>query len=394
MCRDCAHDRMQAGKLTRRDMVRLLLMLRQTRLIIHIARRAAIDTGLAALLAGVGGTGHLVRVRLPCALNCTCGTPGYACALHMDMAGGCCLYPYRRDAGEYCRARKKRYFAYDPLEYGWPPRQLSNVLPNMNVNERGCECKCDARRLITCIFPENKDEARPRYSVPGIAASRSPRKILSLAPTSALKQKVRGAFGSLSKSSTNHICCARTSIFVLKHRAYGYTEAHLFPRSQANMATAKIPLEPPPDYDDAAHQHGAPAPSKPAVPAVKPPPRGPFPLDIPVLNALRGKRVILASASPRRKQLLGQVCFLPFPFSPVPCPNCPGIPHPTLALLLRGRISYPISIDERKRQTKTNTLPDRSHKPRDPPLHQTREPLQNLPLPFRIRPRDSLAKMP
>jgi predicted house-cleaning NTP pyrophosphatase (Maf/HAM1 superfamily) len=59
---------------------------------------------------------------------------------------------------------------------------------------------------------------------------------------------------------------------------------------------------PPPSYEDAAAQHGA-------LPA-RPPPgklRAPLPLDIPVLNQLRGKRIILASASPRRKQLLAQV---------------------------------------------------------------------------------------
>lgn len=127
MCRDCADGRMQDGKLTRGDMVRLLLMLRQTRLIIHIARRAAIDTGLAALRAGVGGTRHLVSERLPCALNCTCGSPGYACALHMDMAGGCCLYPYRRDGEYYSTARKTRYLAYDALEYGCPAPVVQGV---------------------------------------------------------------------------------------------------------------------------------------------------------------------------------------------------------------------------------------------------------------------------
>jgi hypothetical protein len=59
---------------------------------------------------------------------------------------------------------------------------------------------------------------------------------------------------------------------------------------------------PPPSYEDAAAQHSA-------LPA-RPPPgklRAPLPLDIPVLNQLRGKRIILASASPRRKQLLAQV---------------------------------------------------------------------------------------
>lgn len=45
-----------------------------------------------------------------------------------------------------------------------------------------------------------------------------------------------------------------------------------------------------------------------AVPALaQPRPRLPLPLDLPALNMIRGKRVILASASPRRKQLLAQV---------------------------------------------------------------------------------------
>jgi len=66
-----------------------------------------------------------------------------------------------------------------------------------------------------------------------------------------------------------------------------------------------VPVEAPPSYDGAATQHGA-LPSR-SPPAARLPPRGPFPLDIPALNLIRGKRVILASASPRRKQLLGQV---------------------------------------------------------------------------------------
>lgn len=65
---------------------------------------------------------------------------------------------------------------------------------------------------------------------------------------------------------------------------------------------ADIPKEPPPSYDAAAVEHG----NHPVKPAAKLPLRI-FPLDIPVLNQLKGKRVILASASPRRKQLLAQV---------------------------------------------------------------------------------------
>jgi septum formation protein len=64
---------------------------------------------------------------------------------------------------------------------------------------------------------------------------------------------------------------------------------------------------PPPDYDTVAAQHGE-APKRPIPPAgAKPLARGPFPLDIPILQQLKGKRIILASASPRRKQLLNQV---------------------------------------------------------------------------------------
>ncbi|KAN0093889.1 class II aaRS and biotin synthetase [Hyaloscypha variabilis] len=62
----------------------------------------------------------------------------------------------------------------------------------------------------------------------------------------------------------------------------------------------------PPAYEAATIEHG-PTRNGPPTPGSKPPPRGPFPLDIPVLNQLRGKRVILASASPRRKQILSTI---------------------------------------------------------------------------------------
>ncbi|PQE28032.1 hypothetical protein CJF32_00005790 [Rutstroemia sp. NJR-2017a WRK4] len=65
------------------------------------------------------------------------------------------------------------------------------------------------------------------------------------------------------------------------------------------------PTDPPPKYDSAAVQHGA-LPARPRA-GTNTKPRGPFPLDIPVLNHLKGKRVILASASPRRKQILGSI---------------------------------------------------------------------------------------
>ena len=76
-----------------------------------------------------------------------------------------------------------------------------------------------------------------------------------------------------------------------------------------------------PTYEAAAIQHGAlPSRNGPPTPGSNPLPRGPFPLDIPVLDQLRGKRVILASASPRRKQILSTV-FSPAPFKPISNPT-------------------------------------------------------------------------
>ncbi|KAL1302775.1 hypothetical protein AAFC00_003122 [Neodothiora populina] len=79
------------------------------------------------------------------------------------------------------------------------------------------------------------------------------------------------------------------------------------------MSDVKIPLDDPPTYESAAEHVSllagqAPPPTRP-VSIVKggPGPRLPLPLDIPSLRALRGRRVILASASPRRKQLLAQI---------------------------------------------------------------------------------------
>lgn len=61
------------------------------------------------------------------------------------------------------------------------------------------------------------------------------------------------------------------------------------------------PAEPPPAYEST----GGSTPSD----VKRPPPRPhpPFPLDLPALNAARSKRTILASQSPRRRQLLAQI---------------------------------------------------------------------------------------
>jgi len=64
----------------------------------------------------------------------------------------------------------------------------------------------------------------------------------------------------------------------------------------------KAPSEPPPDYITAAASHGI------RLRQSAPPKKGPLPLDLPILSYLKSKRVILASASPRRKALLAQVC--------------------------------------------------------------------------------------
>ena len=69
-----------------------------------------------------------------------------------------------------------------------------------------------------------------------------------------------------------------------------------------DTAVMSVPSEPPPSYQYAAEhglaEAGKSAPPKPNVVTM---------LDLPALTSLNGRRVILASASPRRKQLLEQV---------------------------------------------------------------------------------------
>ncbi|KAH6650079.1 hypothetical protein F5144DRAFT_479463 [Chaetomium tenue] len=68
-----------------------------------------------------------------------------------------------------------------------------------------------------------------------------------------------------------------------------------------NAMDLSNPSDPPPDYITAARAHGIPL--RQSAPIKK----GPFPLELPILTHLRSKRVILASASPRRKALLAQI---------------------------------------------------------------------------------------
>lgn len=70
------------------------------------------------------------------------------------------------------------------------------------------------------------------------------------------------------------------------------------------MADVKTPTDPPPAYEDASPR---PAPTQNNSGTRPPGPRLPLPLNLPALVALRGKRVVLASQSPRRRQLLAQV---------------------------------------------------------------------------------------
>jgi septum formation protein len=75
------------------------------------------------------------------------------------------------------------------------------------------------------------------------------------------------------------------------------------------------PPDPPPSYEELRNiptpinaSAGANAPPEALRSPRRPPPL--LPLDLPALNQLRQKRVVLASASPRRKQLLSIVSML------------------------------------------------------------------------------------
>jgi septum formation protein len=81
------------------------------------------------------------------------------------------------------------------------------------------------------------------------------------------------------------------------------------------MAEKKIPSDAPPDYEQAAAEHIAgPRPAGSAGPRRPIPPP-----DIPIIKHLNSRRVILASASPQRKNLLQQVSFLYSPGRQMAC---------------------------------------------------------------------------
>ena len=69
----------------------------------------------------------------------------------------------------------------------------------------------------------------------------------------------------------------------------------------SDIKKAGLPSEPPPSYEAASKPPSSPQPLQ------KIPLRPPPPLDLPALISVRNKRIILASASPRRKQLLASI---------------------------------------------------------------------------------------
>ncbi|GKT64597.1 acetylserotonin methytransferase-like protein [Colletotrichum tofieldiae] len=71
------------------------------------------------------------------------------------------------------------------------------------------------------------------------------------------------------------------------------------------MADTKTSSDPPPEYIKATEHLSRPR--APSVAAGGPGTRAPLPLNLPIISYLKSKRVILASASPRRRALLAQV---------------------------------------------------------------------------------------
>jgi len=118
------------------------------------------------------------------------------------------------------------------------------------------------------------------------------------------------------------------------------------------------PLDPPPSYEAASRPLPPRSPQGPPGRKQLPPPP---PLNLPYLNALRSRRVILASQSPRRKMLLAQVSS-----------HCN--PHDFHA--------------SSRTWTKSAVPLDRPNKSRNSPQQLPREPRQEIALSFRIRARN------
>ncbi|RYP13735.1 hypothetical protein DL765_006751 [Monosporascus sp. GIB2] len=67
------------------------------------------------------------------------------------------------------------------------------------------------------------------------------------------------------------------------------------------------PADPPPSYVASAREHGIPLRQSAAAPIRKGAPMPPQPLELPIIQYMRSHRVILASASPRRRAMLAQL---------------------------------------------------------------------------------------
>lgn len=136
------------------------------------------------------------------------------------------------------------------------------------------------------------------------------------------------------------------------------------------------PSEPPPSYDSVDKQPapvagGAPAPPRPGQS------RAPLPLELAALTALRGKRVILASGSPRRRQLLAQVRLQ----SPLTTPFPPRYRHthpttPCSATLPSSQISLADPGTSRPRRSASPT--SKSSRPASPRTCPRASPPSNM----------------
>ncbi|KAL2756749.1 hypothetical protein ACRALDRAFT_1075588 [Sodiomyces alcalophilus JCM 7366] len=100
------------------------------------------------------------------------------------------------------------------------------------------------------------------------------------------------------------------------------------------------------------------APSKPQQPADGRRPGPPFPLKLPILEHLKSKRVILASASPRRKALLAQVGLTNLEILPSTLPeDLPKTagPHEYVAATARQKA---LSVYKTAAETQLASIPD------------------------------------
>ncbi|KAH9863583.1 hypothetical protein J1614_009515 [Plenodomus biglobosus] len=118
------------------------------------------------------------------------------------------------------------------------------------------------------------------------------------------------------------------------------------------MPEQLIPIDPPPSYEDARK---SPAPDGKGTPISKrPPPGPPPPLNLPALNELRNSRVVLASASPRRRQLLAQIGLTNIDICPSKFPENLSYDLGALNYVLetasaKARDVYMVEIDNKER---------------------------------------------